>query len=281
MQVPLDGSHAGRAAIERRTIVVPDLTKVGEEFEPCPSVAGQGFVAYYAVPLLAKGHIKGVLEVFHRDPLDPDHEWLDFLEALAGQAAIAVDYASLVEGLQIANVELMLAYNATIEGWAAALDLRDKETEGHTRRVTKMAVHLAEAMGLSGPELAHVRRGSILHDIGKLGVPDAVLNKPGPLNEEEWAVMRLPPDLRRTSGSHRSTFCGRRSTFHTATTRNGTAVAIRAACEGSRSPCRRGCSPPSMYGMPFGQTVPTADAGPKTECISTFARWLERTSTRR
>ncbi len=91
------------------------------------------------------------------------------------------------------NDELAAAYDATIEGWAKALDLRDKETEGHTRRVTEMSLRLARALGLGESEMVHIRRGALLHDIGKLGVPDAILLKPGGLTEEEWAVMRRHP----------------------------------------------------------------------------------------
>jgi PAS domain S-box-containing protein len=91
------------------------------------------------------------------------------------------------------NIELMRAYDATIEGWAHALDLRDKETEGHSRRVTEMTVRVAQAMGLDASELVQIRRGALLHDVGKLGIPDAILLKPGPLTDEEWRVMRRHP----------------------------------------------------------------------------------------
>jgi PAS domain S-box-containing protein len=91
------------------------------------------------------------------------------------------------------DIELMRAYDATIEGWAQALDLRDKETEGHSRRVTEMTVRVAQAMRLDANELVHVRRGALLHDVGKLGIPDAILLKPGPLTDEQWRVMRRHP----------------------------------------------------------------------------------------
>jgi putative nucleotidyltransferase with HDIG domain len=151
------------------------------------------FVSYYAVPLIAKGQLKGVLEVFHRAPLEPDAEWLNFLNTLAGQVAIAVENATLFESLQRSNSELTLAYDATIEGWSRALDLRDKETEGHTLRVTEMALKLARAFGLSEDELVQVRWGALLHDIGKMGIPDEILHKPGPLTAEEWALMKKHP----------------------------------------------------------------------------------------
>jgi putative nucleotidyltransferase with HDIG domain len=88
---------------------------------------------------------------------------------------------------------LILAYDTTLEGWSAALDLRDKETEGHTQRVTKITVKLAESMGFNQEELVQVRRGALLHDIGKMGVPDRILHKPGKLDEEEWKIMRMHP----------------------------------------------------------------------------------------
>ena len=89
--------------------------------------------------------------------------------------------------------ELRLAYDATIEGWSHALDLRDKETEGHTQRVTEQALRLARAMRLSQEELDQIRRGALLHDIGKMGVPDAILHKPDALTKDEWIIMRKHP----------------------------------------------------------------------------------------
>jgi putative nucleotidyltransferase with HDIG domain len=150
-------------------------------------------VAYYAVPLIAKGQVKGVLEVFHRAALEPDADWLNFLEALAGQAAIAVDNAVLFEDLQRSNLELALAYDTTLEGWSQALDMRDEVTEGHTRRVTEMTLRLARALGIADAELVHMRRGALLHDIGKMGIPDSILHKPAGLTEEEWEIMRKHP----------------------------------------------------------------------------------------
>lgn len=156
-------------------------------------LADEDFVCCYGVPLIINGQVKGVLEVFHRAALQPDAEWLDFLNTLAGEAAIAVEIATLFESLQRSNLELSQAYDVTIESWSRALDLRDKETEGHTQRVTEMTVKLGRAFGLSEAELVQVRWGALLHDIGKLGVPDGILLKPGPLTDEEWVVMKKHP----------------------------------------------------------------------------------------
>lgn len=97
--------------------------------------------------------------------------------------------------LQASNQELRASYETTLEGWSHALDLRDKETEGHTLRVTELTLRIARAMGFSAEQLVHVRRGALLHDIGKMGVPDQILHKPGPLTEEEWRSMKRHPEL--------------------------------------------------------------------------------------
>lgn len=195
VRLKLGAAYAGQAALERRMISVSDLAEAKGPLSNTTLIVEETFVSYYAVPLLAKGQVKGVLELYHRTRLDPDPEWLDFLASLAGQAAIAIDSSQLFADLQRSNIELALAYDSTIEGWSQAMDLRDKETEGHTQRVTLAAVKLARVMGLSEQDLTHLRRGALLHDIGKMGVPDAVLLKPGPLTEAEWVLMRQHPTL--------------------------------------------------------------------------------------
>jgi PAS domain S-box-containing protein len=100
---------------------------------------------------------------------------------------------SLLEELKQRNQELALAYDVTLEGWSKALDLRDKETEGHTQRVTNITIHLARAMGLPDKELAYIRQGALLHDVGKLGIPDSILLKPGRLTDDEWVIMQKHP----------------------------------------------------------------------------------------
>ncbi len=151
------------------------------------------FSSYFALPLRARGETQGVLELMRRDRFAPDHHWWLYVESLAVQAAIAIHTATLFEQLQAANTELTYAYNATIEGWSRALDLRDHETEGHSVRVTEMTLQLARRLRVSPEQYDHLRRGALLHDIGKMGVPDRILLKPGPLSVEEWDVMRQHP----------------------------------------------------------------------------------------
>ncbi|KAF0144707.1 MAG: putative signaling protein [Nitrospirae bacterium] len=102
-------------------------------------------------------------------------------------------FLNMLEDVTESYKELVLAYDTTIEGWSNALDYRDKETEGHSQRVTEITIEIARAAGMSEEELVHVRRGALLHDIGKLGVPDSVLLKPGKLTDEEWVLMKNHP----------------------------------------------------------------------------------------
>lgn len=192
-RLPLGEGLAGKAALERRTIHIDDRERLLKELRRSLNISSEGFHSYFSVPLIAKGQVKGILEVFHRVPFEPDDDWVNFLETLAGQAAIAIDNATLFDDLQRSNIELTMAYDATLEGWSKALELRHQETQGHSQRVSDLAVRLAQVMGISSSELMHIRRGALLHDIGKMGIPDSILLKPGPLTPEEWETMRLHP----------------------------------------------------------------------------------------
>ena len=194
-RLKLGDGCAGRVALERRLIHIPDLETNRVDFGRAPLFAGENFVSYHGVPLIAKGRVLGVLEIFQRSALDPNSDWLNFLKTIAGQAAIAIDNAIMFKELQISNIELNLAYDVTIEGLSRALDLRDKESEEHTQHVTAITLKLASALGVAETDLVHIRRGAILHDIGKVAIPDQILYKRGPLAEEEWEIMRRHPNL--------------------------------------------------------------------------------------
>jgi HD-GYP domain-containing protein (c-di-GMP phosphodiesterase class II) len=189
----IGSGRAGRVALERQMMHIPDLSAEPADFGRSSLVAAERFKAYVGMPLIAKGEVKGVLEVFKRTPMQFDDERRSLLEVLAGQAALAIDNAQLFEGLEKANLELTMAYDATIEGWSQALELRDQETQGHSSRVLELTLRLASAMGLPDRQLRDIRRGVLLHDIGKMGIPDAILHKPGPLTPEEWEIMRQHP----------------------------------------------------------------------------------------
>ncbi len=186
-------SLAGRAALERTRIHIPNLRDRTSPLSQQKMIHQEDFLEYHGVPLVAKGQIVGVLEIYNRSPLTNDSEWLDFLDTVASEVAIEIDNSRMFEGLQRSNTELSLAYDRTIEGWSHALDLRDRETEGHTQRVTRKTEELARVMGLTDQEIVHARRGALLHDIGKMGVPDRILHKTGPLDADEWDTMRQHP----------------------------------------------------------------------------------------
>ncbi len=190
----LGQGRAGKVALTRQPIYLPDLrSKPPSSAYTAALVHDEGFVSYYGTPLIAKGQVKGVLEIYNRTPLHPDALWMEFITAVAAQAAIAMDNAVLFQNLERSNFDLRMAYDTTLEGWSRALELRDAETEGHSERVTEMTLRLARTMGITGDKLTAIRYGALLHDIGKMGIPDRILYKPGPLTDEEWKIMRQHP----------------------------------------------------------------------------------------
>jgi response regulator RpfG family c-di-GMP phosphodiesterase len=191
-QPPLraSASPANRVIVARKPLHLSGFNETGQALP----AALAGYSTYYAVPLTAKGRVQGVLEVLHRGPLTLNADEVDFLESLATQAAIAIDNATLFADLQRTNVELNLAYDATIAGWARVLEARGIESPGHTRRVADLTVQVARAAGVSDGELIHVRRGALLHDIGMLGVSETVLLKPGALTPSDTRHVQKHPE---------------------------------------------------------------------------------------
>jgi len=165
-----------------------------------PRFGSQMSIAMYQLrsilcaPLKIKNQLIGVIYVENRARSgifqEPD---LSLITAFADQAAVAIDNAQLFENLQESNRELQEAYQATLEGWVQALDMRDKETEGHTQRVTILTERLARTMGVDGVALLNITRGALLHDIGKMAIPDGILLKPDKLTEAERALIQKHP----------------------------------------------------------------------------------------
>lgn len=187
---------AGRAVREQTRIVIPDVSLDPRTDQRIRDLS-EGRGAYVAAPLSSKANVTGLLEVFMNAPGEPEADWLSFLDAVASQAAIAIDNLTLVERLQRSNEALQYAYDATLAGLAGALELRDDETGGHSDRVTALTVELACSLDLDDEQLVNIRRGALLHDVGKIGIPDQVLRKAGPLNPREWELMKQHPALGR------------------------------------------------------------------------------------
>ena len=184
--VPLTDSLAGAIFAKNLPLVVNNVDK---DIRHNSSVAAQiNFRTHslLGVPMRIQNRAMGVLEALNKKQGTFTAEDVKILTAIASQAAVAIENAQLVQALQE-------SYESTLEGWAAALDLRDKETEGHSQRVTALAVQLAQEIGVSKDALTYLRQGALLHDIGKMAVPDSILHKNGPLTEQEKAIMRQHP----------------------------------------------------------------------------------------
>ena len=151
-------------------------------------------LVWLGVPLKDEKQIIGAVVVqTHEDGVDYADQELSVLNFMADQLQMLIYRKWTEKKLQENHLELSLAYDSTLEGWARALELREKETAGHSQRVTDLTLILAISMGMRGDDLIHVRRGALLHDIGKMGIPDSILLKPGPLTEDEWVTMQQHP----------------------------------------------------------------------------------------
>ncbi len=156
-------------------------------------IISEGFKTYAGCRVAWKGTPKGILEVYTRSPKQVDEDWLKLMQMLVQPAAVAVDNAMLFEDQIEAMRRMESAYDETIRGWARMLEKRDLETEGHCERVAEITCRIVESMGMPPHEIKHVWRGALLHDIGKMGLPDHVLLKLSSLSAEEWDLMHLHP----------------------------------------------------------------------------------------
>lgn len=154
-------------------------------------------------PLLLKEDVLGVFIVgTTNETRQFTNEEIDLCHILAYEVSLAIANAQLYKKAQQAVIELAQAYDATLEGWSRVLDMRDHATDEHTQRVTRLTIALAEKMGIPKSEMSHVRRGALLHDIGKMAIPDSILQKPDRLSDTEMAIMRTHPEKAHEILSH-------------------------------------------------------------------------------
>lgn len=183
-----------RSVVESGETVLTTNAHLDPRFEKQMSIVAHQLRSILCAPLKIKNEIIGVIYVDNRMHAgvfqDSDQR---LISAFSDQAAVAIDNASLFEDLQASNAELQIAYQATLEGWVRALDMRDKETEGHTQRVTRLTRQLAKALGVGDDELVHITRGALLHDVGKMAIPDSILLKSGDLTPEERTLVQRHP----------------------------------------------------------------------------------------
>jgi HD-GYP domain-containing protein (c-di-GMP phosphodiesterase class II) len=184
---------AQKAIISGGMLFIDDLSLARSEKEIDLPFPYKYIHFYSAIPLVNSSKTIGVLEVCSTKSILPDWEWKNFFGMVARQATIAIEHLSLIENIQHLNKEILYAYESTLKGWAKALEYKDRETKGHSERVTEMAILLGKALDLNEEELLQLRRGAILHDIGKMCIPEKILFKTEPLTEEEWEIMKQHP----------------------------------------------------------------------------------------
>ena len=197
----------GPQAIERAKSFLPDVILLDvmmpgmTGFEVCERIRNDPQVAEIPIIILTalddRESLLTALKAGADDFISKPFDRFELRARLIGITRLN-RYHKLVEErekLQKAHARLLEAYEATIEGWSHAMDLRDRETEGHSRRVTELTMKLAKTFGMKEENLVHIRHGALLHDMGKIGVPDAILHKPASLTDAEWVVMRKHPQL--------------------------------------------------------------------------------------
>jgi len=184
--VPLNESLAGVIFLENSPIIINDVERDPRHYALAAQHVHFHTHSLLGVPMRIQDRVTGVLEALNKKKGLFTKADEGLLSIIASHAAVAIQNAHLLNQLEI-------AYDATLKGWVDILDLRDEETEGHTLRVAELTVHLAQELGVSEEELPHIRRGALLHDIGKMAIPDRILLKPGPLSKAEWDIMRQHP----------------------------------------------------------------------------------------
>lgn len=203
----LEMAENGLQAIEKAKKLLPDVILLDvmmpgmTGFEVCQRIRSDPQIAEIPIIILTalddRESLLNALKAGADDFISKPFDRYELRARLMGITRLN-RYQKLIQErakLRDANTQLLSAYEATIEGWSHALDLRDRETEGHSRRVTQLTVKLAQALGISDHDIMHIRRGALLHDMGKIGIPDSILHKPDKLTDEEWKIMRQHPQL--------------------------------------------------------------------------------------
>ncbi|HXF84176.1 MAG TPA: HD domain-containing phosphohydrolase [Anaerolineales bacterium] len=203
----LETAENGQQAIEKARQILPDVILLDvmmpgmDGFEVCRIIRHDPQLAEIPIIVLTalddRESMLAALKAGADDFISKPFDRYELRARLLGITRLN-RYRKLIEErtrLRDAHDKLLAAYEATIEGWSRAMDLRDHETEGHSRRVADLTVRLAKELGMTDDELIHVRRGALLHDMGKLAIPDAILHKPGGLTEDEWKIMHTHPQL--------------------------------------------------------------------------------------
>jgi len=189
IRLPMGTGLAGWCAQNNKPVIVPDTEKDPRFFKGADKKSGFVTRSMICVPMRLKDRVVGVLQVLNRTGEIPfnDHD-LETLENVANQAVSAIENARLYENIQ-------KVYLSTIEVLATAIDAKDPYTQGHSRRVTQYSVAIAEELNLTPKEIESIRYAGLLHDVGKIGIKDSIIRKPGRLTDEEYAIIKKHPAI--------------------------------------------------------------------------------------
>ncbi|MDN5280485.1 MAG: hypothetical protein PWR01_4450 [Clostridiales bacterium] len=189
IRLPMGTGLAGWCAQNNATVMVPDTEKDPRFFKGADKKSGFVTRSMICVPMRLKDKVIGVLQVLNRTGDIPFNEHdVEMLENVANQAVSAIENARLYENIQ-------KVYLSTIEVLATAIDAKDPYTQGHSRRVTQYSVAIAEELNMTRKEIENVRYAGLLHDVGKIGIKDSIIRKPGRLTDEEYAIIKKHPAI--------------------------------------------------------------------------------------
>ena len=193
IEVQKSNSLAWQVVKKGKLIHIPDLSSniTNENWGSC--FDEKNFKSYLGLPLLYRNEIVGVMELFHRGNINVDKDFYRYLLILSGLATLLISSAKMSESSNQTVIKLETAYGVTLEAWSTALEIREKTSIGHARRVTELTIQMAAQLKLDDEDMINLTRGAILHDIGKMILPDSILSKKGPLSDNEWALMKKHP----------------------------------------------------------------------------------------
>ena len=193
-----DHPHIVKVVSTKAPVYLADARKSPLSAAEKIAVNARHLVSILYFPLLLKEDVIGVFIVGTTDKtrLFASNE-IDLCYILSFQVSLAIANSVLYKKAQQSIADLSRAYEATLEGWSRVLDMRDHVTEEHTHRVVELTVSLASRMGIPASDLGHIRRGALMHDIGKMAIPDAVLQKPDVLSDDEQKIMQTHPEKAR------------------------------------------------------------------------------------
>lgn len=197
LRLRLGEGFGGRVVMENRPIMIAHIQQTHRKDRFLKVVQEEGFYSYYGIPLVARGEVKGVLEVLHRSTMHDDTETLDFMEIMAGQLSVAIDNLSMIQQLKRSVMETQMGLDQVLETWAQSIEDRMRKPKGSSLARALKAVDIGRSLGIAESQLIHVKRGALLSDLGMLSVGEDILFTSESLNEDHWALIHKHPEYAR------------------------------------------------------------------------------------